>query len=136
MAFLLHAGQKAVPNFLLNLEQKGDIMLTTSQRLRKSSEISAVMRSGKRFSAKLVVLHVAQGTSEQSKVAFAVGKNVGNSVVRHRITRQLRHIVAPAITRFPIGSHIVVRALPGSGSAHFNQLNENFEFALTKVPSL
>ncbi|MFM1777715.1 MAG: hypothetical protein RL741_333 [Actinomycetota bacterium] len=109
-------------------------MLPASARLRKSSEISAVMKSGTRFSAKLVVLHVASGPTEQPKVAFAVGKNVGNSVIRHRVTRQLRHVVTPVLPRFPRGSHVVVRALPGAATATFAQLTENLEFALTKVP--
>lgn len=77
---------------------------------------------------------MARGSSEQSKVAFAVGKNVGNSVIRHRVTRQLRHIVTPFLTRFPSGSHVVVRALPAAATATFAQLSENVEFALTKVP--
>lgn len=108
-------------------------MLPASARLRKSSEISAVMKSGTRFSAKLVVLHVAQSTDKDTKVAFAVGKNVGNSVVRHRITRQLRHAISPLVGSFPSGSHVVVRALPGANQASFAQLSENLEFAFSKV---
>ncbi len=108
-------------------------MLPASARLRKSSEISAVMKSGTRFSAKLVVLHVVHGSSEQSKVAFAVGKNVGNSVVRHRVTRQLRHAIAPNLRKFPTGSHLVVRALPGAATATFAQLVENLNFVLLKA---
>lgn len=94
------------------------------------------MRSGTRFSAKLVVLHVVSGSSGQSKIAFAVGKNVGNSVIRHRVTRQLRHVVTPVLYRFPSGSHVVVRALPGAATATFAQLTENLDFALTKVPKV
>lgn len=124
---------RVVLNYLLKLAIGLTKMLPASARLRKSSEISAVMKSGTRFSAKLVVLHVALGSTEQSKVAFAVGKNVGNSVIRHRVTRQLRHIVTPALTRFPSGSHVVVRALPASATASFTQLSENLEFALRKV---
>ncbi len=108
-------------------------MLPASARLRKSSEISAVMKSGTRFSAKLVVIHVTQTSSEHTKVAFAVGKNVGNSVVRHKVTRQLRHAITPLINNFPAGSHVVVRALTGASQATFTQLSENLEFATSKV---
>ena len=108
-------------------------MLPASARLRKSSDISAVMKSGTRFSAKLVVLHVAQGSSEETKVAFAVGKNIGNSVVRHKVTRQLRHAIIPLIGSFPAGSHVVVRALPEASQATFSQLSENLKFALSKL---
>ena len=134
MAFLPLVAPKVALNYLLNLPSGLTNMLPASARLRKSSEISAVMKSGTRFSAKLVVLHVANGTSGQSKVAFAVGKNVGNSVVRHRVTRQLRHIVSPVLSKFPIGSHVVVRALPPAATATFTQLTENLDFAMTKVP--
>lgn len=91
------------------------------------------MKSGAKFSAKLVVLHVAQSSSEHTKLAFAVGKNVGNSVVRHKVTRQLRHAIAPLIANFPAGSHVVVRALPEASQASFHQLSENLKFAIAKV---
>jgi ribonuclease P protein component len=91
------------------------------------------MKSGTRFSAKLVVLHVAQSSNEHTKVAFAVGKNVGNSVIRHKVTRQLRHAITPLIDNFPAGSHVVVRALPDASQATFVQLCENLKFALLKV---
>jgi ribonuclease P protein component len=94
------------------------------------------MKSGTRFSAKLVVIHVAQTSSENTKVAFAVGKNVGNSVVRHKVTRQLRHAITPLINNFPAGSHVVVRALPGASRASFTQLSENLKFATSKVTAL
>ena len=76
---------------------------------------------------------MAQSSTEQTKVAFAVGKNVGNSVVRHKVTRQLRHAITPLISGFPAGSHVVVRALPGASQADFTQLSENLKFALSKV---
>jgi ribonuclease P protein component len=108
-------------------------MLPASARLRKSSDISAVMKSGARFSAKLVVLHVAQSSSEHTKFAFAVGKNVGNSVVRHKVTRQLRHAITPLIGSFPTGSYVVVRALPEANQASFAQISENLKFVISKL---
>ena len=76
---------------------------------------------------------MAQSSNEHTKVAFAVGKNVGNSVIRHRVTRQLRHAITPLIADLPHGSHVVVRALPGANQATFVQLSENLKFALSKV---
>jgi len=35
--------------------------------------------------------------------------------------------------QFPSGSFVVVRALPGTATASFAELNENVGFALTKV---
>lgn len=115
------------------------------------------MRFGKKYSSRLLILHVAnsselvenravntvnssaypivQPTVHPTRCAFAVGKNVGNSVIRHRITRQLRHVMAERLALFPIGSQIVVRALPGAANASFAQLGENVDFALGKLLS-
>ena len=131
MASLPHVAPRVAPSYPPNKGVKH--MLPASARLRKSSDISTVMKSGTRFSAKLVVLHVAQGSSEQSKVAFAVGKNVGNSVVRHRVTRQLRHAITPLLPALPSGSHVVVRALPAAATASYSQLSENLNFVLAKA---
>ena len=79
---------------------------------------------------------MAQTSSEHTQVAFAVGKNVGNSVVRHKVTRQLRHAITPLLNNFPVGSHVVVRALPGASKASFTQLSENLKFATSKVTAL
>jgi ribonuclease P protein component len=108
-------------------------MLPADARLRNSSDIAATMKQGTKYSSRLIVLHVAREMSQSTKVAFAVGKSVGNSVVRHRITRRLRHIVAHELGQFPSGSFVVVRALPGTATASFAELNENIVFALTKV---
>jgi ribonuclease P protein component len=108
-------------------------MLPADARLRSSSDIAVTMRQGTKYSSRLIVLHVAGEMSQSTKVAFAVGKSVGNSVVRHRITRRLRHILAHQLGQIPSGSFVVVRALPGTATASYAQLEENMGFALAKV---
>jgi ribonuclease P protein component len=108
-------------------------MLPADARLRNSSDISVAMRQGTKYSSRLIVMYVAREMSQSTKVAFAVGKSVGNSVVRHLITRRLRHIVALELGQFPVGSFVVVRALPAASTATYAQLEENVGFALAKV---
>lgn len=53
------------------------------------------------------------------RVGFVVSKTVGNAVVRNRVKRRLRHLVAAALTSapdVPAGTAIVIRALPGAAS--------------------
>lgn len=53
------------------------------------------------------------------QVGFVVSKAVGNAVVRNRVKRRLRHLVAAALTSapdVPAGTAIVIRALPGAVS--------------------
>lgn len=109
-------------------------MLTAEYRLRRSVDILDTLRHGRRLSSRLIVLHVLPGGTGQHppRFAFAVGKNVGNSVVRHRTTRRLRHIVAGAVSQFEPGAQVVIRALPGAGAATSAQLAESLNHALGK----
>jgi ribonuclease P protein component len=110
-------------------------MLPTSARLRKSPEITQTIKNGKRYPAKFLVLHIAKGKTPETRFAFAVGKNVGNSVVRHRITRKLRHLVMDNYQKFPTASNVVVRALPGIDGISAQEFRTNFDTALAKVGS-
>ena len=108
-------------------------MLPASARLRKSSEISETMRFGKKFTSHLVVLHVRTQPNTPVRVAFSVGKSVGNSVVRHRTTRRLRHIMINQLPKFQSGTDVVVRALPKAGSASYSDLLESVDYAVNKA---
>ncbi len=52
-----------------------------------------------------------------ARAGFVVGRSVGNSVVRHRVIRRLRHLVRDRLGLLPAGSRLVVRALPPAGTA-------------------
>lgn len=108
-------------------------MLSAESRLRKTSDISATMRKGRRLASQLLVLHISPGSTPHTRFAFAVGKSVGNSVVRHRLTRRLRHICAQNTDLLPTGSDIVVRALPGAGTVDFAELEKSFQSAAAKA---
>ena len=61
-----------------------------------------------------------QGPPSGARAGFVVGKAVGNSVVRHRVTRRLRAVVGAELHRLPATADLVVRARPeaaGAGSA-------------------
>lgn len=109
-------------------------MLPAESRLRRSVDILETIKRGRRLSERHVVLHVVAGgdPTRAAQFAFAVGKNVGNSVIRHRTTRRLRHIVRDVATVVPGGSRIVVRALPGSAEADTVQLRAAVTAALAK----
>ena len=64
------------------------------------------------------------------RAGFVVGKVVGNSVQRHRVIRQLRHLVRDRIAQFPAGTEIVVRGLAGAAGA---DLAAELEALLTKA---
>ena len=52
-----------------------------------------------------------------ARAGFVVGKTVGNSVVRHRVTRQLRAVVRAELHRLPATADLVIRARPVAATA-------------------
>lgn len=75
-----------------------------------------------------MVVHVAASSSatDAPSVGFVVSKAVGNAVVRNRVKRRLRAIVAARMDDLPGGTLVVVRALPASAGADFGQLDSDF----------
>jgi ribonuclease P protein component len=70
------------------------------------------------------------GRAEGPRAGFVVSKAVGGAVIRHRVTRRLRHLVAPRLTELPAGALLVVRALPQAAQASSAELAEDLDAGL------
>lgn len=53
-----------------------------------------------------------------TRAGLIVGKSAGGSVQRHRLSRKLRHLIAPELKGFPVGSLLVIRALKQKSEAN------------------
>lgn len=70
------------------------------------------MRQGRRLASAHLVLHFQISPNGfPPRAGFIVGKVAGNSVARHRLIRQLRHVVAAELPAFPTGTELVIRAI-------------------------
>ena len=65
-----------------------------------------------------------------ARAGFVVSKAVGNAVVRHRVARRLRHLVADRVDTLPSGALLVVRALPPAAAADSAELGGDLDSAL------
>lgn len=74
--------------------------------------------------------HVAPGGA---RAGFVVGKAVGNSVVRHRVTRRLRAAVRAELPRLPSTADLVVRARPEAGTADFAVLRRDLAAGMNRL---
>jgi ribonuclease P protein component len=110
-------------------------VLAADSRLRSSAEFAHVVRSGFRAASPTLVLHglVVHEPDAPVRCGFTVSKAVGNAVVRHRVTRRLRSLVASRLERLPAGSRLVVRALPGAARAPSDELARDLDAALTTM---
>jgi ribonuclease P protein component len=113
--------------------------------LRRSQDFTETVRRGTRAGRPLLVVHLDLRTEladaaahrprpgDDPRAGFVVSKAVGNSVVRHRVTRRLRHLVRPRLATLPAGSRLVVRALPDSATASSDRLGLDLDAALERA---
>lgn len=124
-------------------------MLPRAHRMRSSEHFAETISKGRRMGASSLVIYAVSNDAVSNDavpndavsikptaataVGFVVSKAVGNSVVRHRVLRQLRAVVA---ARLPVVSgyrSMVVRALPGAAGRSTAQLGADLDRALIKV---
>jgi ribonuclease P protein component len=67
------------------------------------------------------------------RVGFVVGRAVGNSVLRHRVLRRLRHLCRDRLSILPGGAELVVRALAPAGAASYQELGADLDRCLERA---
>jgi ribonuclease P protein component len=103
--------------------------------MRRSADFAAVLRSGRRVGTPTLVLHHRPALRETGPalVGLVVARTVGNSVVRHRVSRRLRAQLAARLSVLPPGSGTVVRARPAAGAAASAELGRDLDSGLRRV---
>ena len=61
-----------------------------SESLKKNSDFKIVYTHGKSYANKYLVMYVLENNLGKNRIGISVSKKVGNSVVRHRVTRLIR----------------------------------------------
>jgi len=59
-----------------------------------------------------------------------VSKAVGGAVVRNRVSRRLRHLMAARLASLPSGARVVLRATPGAADATSTDLGADLDRGL------
>jgi len=107
------------------------VVLPAAFRLRRATDFAAVVRVGRRAGTRRLVIHLlATGEQVSPRVGFVVSAKVGNSVVRHQVTRRLRHLVREHLGSLPPGTAVVIRALPLAATATSVELRSDLRSGL------
>ena len=98
--------------FLLFLKRKSGMVF--SESLKKNRDFQNVYKKGKSSANRYLVMYILPNDTEKNRLGISVSKKVGNSVVRHRLTRLIRESYRLSETSFHPGYDIVVIARPGA----------------------
>ena len=102
-------------------------MLPLKHRLTSPTDFAKTTKSGVRVGNGnyfLYLLH--EESTTDPRAGLIISKVVGGSVARHKVSRAIRHALAPEMSNLKPGTHIVVRALVGARQAE----------ALVEIPAL
>lgn len=108
-------------------------MLPPAARLRRRAEFAATTRGGRCAGRGALVVHLATPATagqKSTRAGFTVSKAVGSAVVRNRVRRRLRHLVAARLATLPAGADLVVRALPAAAGRDYHELGRDLDQAL------
>lgn len=81
-----------------------------SESLKSNRDFQAVYGKGKSYANRYLVMYVLENGLDKNRLGISVSKKVGNSVVRHKITRLIRESYRLHESIFNSGLDIVVIA--------------------------
>ncbi|MBT9775398.1 ribonuclease P protein component [Clostridium sp. MCC353] len=94
--------------------------------IKKNSDFQKVYKTGKSYANKLLIMYVKENGGEQNRIGISVSKKVGNSVVRHHITRLIREIFRLNENMLETGLDIVVVARPAAKESDFKSIESAY----------
>ena len=93
-----------------------------SESLKKYGDFQRVYKRGRSYANKYLIMYVLKQDVQENRIGISVSKKVGNSVVRHRITRLIRESYRLNEQKFVGGLDIVVIARPGAKELSFFEI--------------
>ena len=93
-----------------------------SESLKKNSEFQNVYTNGKSYANKYLVMYVLKNDLNRNRIGISVSKKVGNSVIRHHITRLIRESYRLQEEMFNSSLDIVVIARGAAREAKYKEI--------------
>lgn len=94
--------------------------------IKKNREFREVYNKGRSYANKYLVMYVMKNEIGENRIGISVSRKVGNSVVRHRLTRLIRESCRLNEKLFNSGLNIVVVARAGSKEKGYKEICSAF----------
>lgn len=93
-----------------------------SESLKKNKDFQIVYRNGRSCANRLLVMYVHPNDWEKNRIGISVSKKVGNSVVRHRLTRLIRESYRISEEKFRCGFDIIIIARTSARGSDYRSI--------------
>ena len=93
-----------------------------SQSLKKNRDFQNVYKKGTSFANSYLVMYILENGLQENRIGISVSKKVGNSVVRHHLTRLIRESYRLSEEHFRCGIDIVVIARTSAQGRHYHEI--------------
>ena len=93
-----------------------------SQSLKKNRDFQNVYKKGTSFANSYLVMYILENGLQENRIGISVSKKVGNSVVRHHLTRLIRESYRLSAEHFRCGIDIVVIARTSAKGRNYHEI--------------
>ena len=98
-----------------------------SESLKKNMDFRKVYRTRRSRANSFFVMYARKNGSDRNRLGISVSKKVGNSVVRHHVTRLIRESYRLQESCFNRGVDIVVVARKAAAGASYSDVSVSLE---------
>lgn len=96
-----------------------------SESLKKNTQFQFVYKNGKSYANKYLIMYVKENGTDRNRIGISVSKKVGNSVVRHRVTRLVRESYRLHENIFNSGLDMVIVARTSTAFVGFYEIEKS-----------
>ena len=97
-----------------------------SESLKKNTQFQFVYKNGKSYANKYLIMYIKENGMDRNRIGISVSKKVGNSVVRHRVTRLVRESYRLHENIFNRGLDMVIVARPAAANVGYHEVESAF----------
>ncbi|MDY5021228.1 MAG: ribonuclease P protein component [Blautia sp.] len=93
-----------------------------TESLKKNKDFQTVYHNGTSYANRYLVMYVLKNQCNKNRLGISVSKKVGNSVVRHRVTRLIRESYRLNEMLFAGGLDVVIIGRPSVKGKSFHDV--------------
>lgn len=98
------------------------VRMKKTESIKKNSDFRNVYKNGNSYANKYLIMYIIENRTDKNRLGISVSKKVGNSVIRHRITRLIRESYRLSEDRLFNGLDIVVVARTNAKDKSYKEI--------------